>query len=55
MNMPFGKHKGEPLEDIPTDYLNWALAEATLSDDLVEEMEAQLAMRRGEGVLRRRS
>jgi uncharacterized protein (DUF3820 family) len=21
--IPFGKHKGEPIEDVPTDYLEW--------------------------------
>jgi uncharacterized protein (DUF3820 family) len=21
--MPFGKHKGDPIEDIPTSYLEW--------------------------------
>jgi hypothetical protein len=26
MRMPFGKHKGERVEDTPTDYLEWALA-----------------------------
>ena len=23
MKMPFGKHKGEEIEDIPSDYLKW--------------------------------
>lgn len=23
MNMPFGKHKGKPIEQLPTDYLEW--------------------------------
>ena len=25
----FGQHKGKVLEDIPTDYLTWALTKAT--------------------------
>lgn len=25
MDMPFGKHKGTPLEDVPEDYLVWVL------------------------------
>lgn len=25
MNMPFGKHKGEDLSDIPSAYLQWVL------------------------------
>ncbi len=27
--MPFGKHKGEPLSDIPSDYLEWCLDNCT--------------------------
>ena len=27
--MPFGKHKGRALSDIPTDYLIWLLDNAT--------------------------
>jgi hypothetical protein len=23
MNMPFGKYKGHPVEDLPENYLNW--------------------------------
>lgn len=23
--IPFGKHKGEPVEDVPTSYLEWLL------------------------------
>lgn len=25
-NMPFGKHKGTPLEEVPSSYMQWALA-----------------------------
>jgi hypothetical protein len=25
--MPFGKHRGKALEDVPLDYLEWVLAE----------------------------
>ncbi len=55
--MPFGKHKGERLEDVPSDYLQWALEEWDWKDrqSLMEEMQAQLAMRRGEGVSRKGS
>lgn len=28
--MPFGKHKGTPLDQVPRDYLQWALKNATL-------------------------
>jgi hypothetical protein len=29
MTMPFGKHKGEELEDIPVGYLEWVLENCT--------------------------
>jgi hypothetical protein len=29
VRMPFGKHKGEPLDDIATDYLQWLINTAT--------------------------
>lgn len=55
MKMPWGKHKGEELEDVPTDYLEWILREARrIPDDLAEEMENQIRMRAGEGVSRGR-
>ena len=53
MLMPFGKHKGEPIEDLPVDYLEWALGNIeTLSPSLQAEMEAQLKLKRGEGMSR---
>lgn len=30
MHMPFGKHKGVPLSQLPDDYLKWLANEATL-------------------------
>lgn len=52
--MPFGKHKGEELEDVPTEYLEWALRDGVFrSEALAEEAEAQIRMRGGEGVVRR--
>jgi hypothetical protein len=35
MEMPFGKHKGEDLEDIPSDYLKWLIFNC--EDELVQE------------------
>jgi len=52
MTMPFGKYKGEPIEDLPVDYIEWCLGECDLRPALQAEMEAQLALKRGEGVSR---
>ena len=52
MVIPFGKYRGQPLEDVPTDYLEWCLREMDLRPALAEEMEAQIRMRAGEGVQR---
>lgn len=53
MRMPFGKHKGEPVEDVPAEYLHWFLENVErISPALQEEMEKQLAMKRGEGASR---
>lgn len=52
--MPFGKHKGEKVEDVPTDYLEWL--EETLepgkynNDAFLVEIRKQLAVRQGEGI-----
>lgn len=51
--MPFGKHKGEKIEDLPTDYIEWCLENVErLSPSIQKEMENQLAGRRGEGIPR---
>lgn len=53
--MPFGKHKGEPIEDLPTDYIEWCLQEIEqLSPSVQAEMEAQLTARQGGGIVRRK-
>lgn len=52
MLMPFGKHKGEPVEDLPTDYIEWLLAECVLHPSLQKELEAQLVARQGGGIVR---
>jgi uncharacterized protein (DUF3820 family) len=31
--MPFGKHRGKPFNEVPTDYLEW-LTTTDLEDDL---------------------
>jgi uncharacterized protein (DUF3820 family) len=32
--LPFGRHKGKPLAEVPVDYLLWALRECKLSSGL---------------------
>ena len=39
MIMPFGKHAGTPIHDIPRGYLRWALANLDLSPELRQAME----------------
>jgi hypothetical protein len=50
--MPFGKHKGERLEDLDSGYLRWLAENITGYAALVQEAENQLAMREGRGVVR---
>ena len=47
--MPWGKHKGEDVGDLPTGYLQWLAENITGSDALVREAEEQLALREGRG------
>lgn len=41
MKFPFGKHQGKPINEIPRDYLAWALEKATSLD---EEQREAIAM-----------
>lgn len=51
--MPFGRHKDERVEDVPSDYIRWLLENARALDrGLRKELEAQLEMRAGRGVVR---
>lgn len=34
MNMPFGKFKGVPVDELPQDYLSWLWTEVDLRDPL---------------------
>lgn len=52
MVMPFGRHKDEYVDELPTDYIEWCLGTLDLQPELQAEMEAQLALKRGEGVSR---
>jgi hypothetical protein len=38
--MPFGKHKGRRLDEVPRGYLRWMLANCDLSHDLKADIEA---------------
>ena len=40
--MPFGKHKGERLIDLPESYLDWLYHKCDLSNNLYEAVEAIL-------------
>lgn len=54
MQMPFGKYKGEELENIPVDYIEWVLENVeNLNWRLEEELQNQLKLKNGEGVVRR--
>jgi uncharacterized protein (DUF3820 family) len=43
--LPFGRHKGEPLSDVPTSYLQWAARECKLSSGLRAALALELARR----------
>jgi hypothetical protein len=45
MEMPFGKHRGRPIEDIPTGYLQWLLTISVLPD-LQYAVEEELSARK---------
>lgn len=57
--LPFGKHKGEDIEDVPTAYLTWFLGNVdapAIGDkrrpahlDLMSEIESELASRQKYG------
>lgn len=49
MEMPFGKHKGEQLADIPTEYLQWVFENCSyIRSDLRAEIGNELADRDSE-------
>lgn len=46
MTMPFGKHKGEDLADIPVDYLVWIEENCDwIRDDLREAINDEIKFR----------
>lgn len=54
MNMPFGKHKGTPVDQCPADYLQFILDRGITSEKLKAEVESCLALNnepnRGPGI-----
>ena len=51
---PFGKYAGELVEDLPSDYIRWAL-ENLEDPPFSEELQNQLDLRMGHGVSRGRN
>jgi hypothetical protein len=48
--MPFGKHRGQPLENIPSDYLSWVLRKAEAADEwLKARIREEMDRRSGRG------
>ncbi len=43
--MPFGKHKGWPLDALPTNYLDWLLGLGTLREPLASGIRQERARR----------
>ncbi len=40
--MPFGKHKGKPVSEVPADYLDWMLTSQRLDAELRAAVEGRL-------------
>lgn len=54
MLMPFGKYKGQPVADLPVDYIMWVLENLQdLRIDLRTELQNQLDLKSGKGVVRK--
>jgi hypothetical protein len=45
LRMPFGKHQGKPLHDIPMAYLGWLLDQCDLRPSLREAVQAEYTRR----------
>lgn len=44
MVVPFGKHKGKQVHEVPTDYWEWCLANDKLNDELRAAVELHLGL-----------
>ena len=49
MIIPFGKHKGKEIEEIPSDYLRWLIDQDFIEEEkhaeLYESIEEEIAIR----------
>lgn len=45
----FGRHKGVPIRDVPTDYLEWLVSEPEMNADAVFTARRQLSLRQMRG------
>jgi hypothetical protein len=46
MEMPFGKHEGEDIEDLPTGYIVWCLKNIEgLDEEIEQDMDYELKKR----------
>jgi uncharacterized protein (DUF3820 family) len=52
MKLTFGKFKDEEIENVPTSYLNWLAENLVLPDNVQEEIQNQIKLRSGEGIVR---
>lgn len=39
-NLPFGKYKGQPIEDVPTSYLRWLTEQDFFCDKFPKGLDA---------------
>ena len=51
MDMPFGKYKGDDLEDIPNSYLQWLSDQGIEEGILKDEIEDELLDREVHGII----
>ena len=45
-SMPWGKHCGKPLFEVPAEYIQWLLANLNLDFDIKHALETELNTRR---------
>lgn len=48
MKLPFGKHKGEEICDVPLDYLKWLEAQPWLHKNVREEIQFVIKVTEGD-------